>query len=192
MITKSKDGTLKETTLPLEAEREKYFSIERDKKYPCFCQACLVGKKPSEMSQRDIRYCLECQPIIEYEYNLLADRSQWKQYKPVAPKAHLGATKPLDVEMDTHKEILIMSTSNENLAKGDIIQAAERQEIKKRGPKHKVLPVDLIKQLHAEGDGLGAKAIASKLKAEQGIEVSYKTIQRVLSSQRTGKEPETF
>ena len=52
----------------------------------------------------------------------------------------------------------------------------------KRGPKHRRLPEDLIKQL--AGEGMGSKAIAARLKAELGITVSYKTIQRVLSGKR--------
>ena len=48
--------------------------------------------------------------------------------------------------------------------------------------KKRLLPDDKIKQLHHEG--MGAKAIATQLKTEQGIDVSYKTIQRVLSGQR--------
>lgn len=44
------------------------------------------------------------------------------------------------------------------------------------------LPDDKIKQLYK--DGMGARAIATKLKKEEGIDVSYKTIQRVLSGER--------
>ena len=52
----------------------------------------------------------------------------------------------------------------------------------KRGPKFRDLPVGLITQWAA--NGMGSKAITAKLKAEQGIEVSYKTIQRLLSGER--------
>ena len=48
--------------------------------------------------------------------------------------------------------------------------------------KKRLLPDDKIRQLHK--DGMGAKAIATKLKREKGIIVSYKTIQRVLSGER--------
>lgn len=53
---------------------------------------------------------------------------------------------------------------------------------KKRGPKHKALPVELI--VHWVGEGMGSKVIASKLNSELGIKVSYKTIQRSLSGER--------
>jgi len=53
---------------------------------------------------------------------------------------------------------------------------------KKRGRKPKELPEALIRQLAEEG--LGSKAIASRLVSELGIEVSYKTIQRLLSGKR--------
>jgi len=52
----------------------------------------------------------------------------------------------------------------------------------KRGPKRRQLPEDLIKQWSSEG--MGSKAITSQLKAELGITVSYKTIQRILSGER--------
>ena len=48
--------------------------------------------------------------------------------------------------------------------------------------KKRSLPDDQIKHLHNEG--MGAKAIATKLRTEQDIDVSYKTIQRILSGQR--------
>ena len=48
--------------------------------------------------------------------------------------------------------------------------------------KKRWLPNDKIKQLHK--DGVGAKAITTQLKREKGIDISYKTIQRVLSGER--------
>ena len=44
--------------------------------------------------------------------------------------------------------------------------------------KKKDLPEDYIMQL--ADAGMGSKAIATRLKSELGIEVSYKTIQRLL------------
>ena len=59
---------------------------------------------------------------------------------------------------------------------------APSPEAAKRGPKHRRLPEDLIKQLSRKD--MGSKAIAAKLKRDKGIKVSYKTIQRVLSGER--------
>jgi hypothetical protein len=77
-----------------------------------------------------------------------------------------------------------MSTLKRDKSEVDIIQPQGRElaHNKKRGPKHRELPGEFIMQLHE--DGLGAKAIASRLKAEQGIWVSYKTIQRLLAGER--------
>ena len=58
----------------------------------------------------------------------------------------------------------------------DIITPRMRNS--RRGPKHRELPEDTIRQLASEG--LGARAIAKKL----GGIVSYRTILRVLSGQR--------
>jgi len=52
----------------------------------------------------------------------------------------------------------------------------------KRGPKHRALPEDLIRQL--AGEGMGSKAIVARLKVEHGVKVSYRTIQRILSGER--------
>ena len=52
---------------------------------------------------------------------------------------------------------------------------------KKRGPKHKALPQEVVTKL--SGEGMSSKAIAARLRAE-GITVSSKTIQRLLAGQR--------
>ena len=76
-----------------------------------------------------------------------------------------------------------MSTSDDKKTTVDIIKPSVAKVTRgKRGPKHRDLPGDLIKQL--AGEGMGSKAIATQLKKEQGINVSYKTIQRVLSGER--------
>jgi transposase len=72
-----------------------------------------------------------------------------------------------------------MSTLKDEKSTVDII----RPSIGKRGPKKIELPEDEIKQLHK--GGMGAKAIASWLKIAYSIKVSYKTIQRLLSDERS-------
>ena len=52
----------------------------------------------------------------------------------------------------------------------------------KRGPKPKILPLELIMQWAGEGDG--SKKIASRLKTEHGIEIGFRTIARILCGQR--------
>lgn len=44
-----------------------YFDIHRDIQFPCFCQACVVGKTESEMSQDDPRYCLACETLMKQD-----------------------------------------------------------------------------------------------------------------------------
>ena len=60
--------------------------------------------------------------------------------------------------------------------------SSARVNIAKRGRKRQRLPRGIILELHK--DGLGSKAIATQLKTKQGIVISYKTIQRVLSGER--------
>jgi len=77
-----------------------------------------------------------------------------------------------------------MSTLGEEKIEVDIIKPSGKPKIlAKRGPKHKDLPIELIEQLAKEG--MGSKAIATKLKAERDVKVSYRTIQRVLSGERS-------
>jgi len=56
---------------------DKYFDIERDKTFPCFCQACAVGKTEEQMSLKDIRYCVDCQPIVEEGHVFKEKRDYW-------------------------------------------------------------------------------------------------------------------
>ncbi len=148
--------------------RGKYFDIERDKQFPCFCQGCLVGKTETEMSQENTRYCLECQPSIEKEYSLLS-RQKRRQIEP-SNVAH--------IENGTDKPKTKMSTLNSPSAEVDNFRPTGRPKTYKKRP----LPDGKIKQLHK--GGMGPKAIATQLKRQQGIDVSYKTIQRVLSGER--------
>lgn len=78
-----------------------------------------------------------------------------------------------------------MSTTKDKKSSMDIIKASvvTKEEIGRRGPKKHQLPEQLIWELHNED--MGSRAIASKLKREQGIDVSYRTIQRVLSGERS-------
>ena len=152
------------------------FDIKKDNEKRCFCLGCLVGKKQSQMSQKDIRYCLECQPVIEYEYLLLADKSHAKRYQPVKPEANLGAIESPNIDMDTGEEETKMSTLNCPSSTVDKFRPRGRPKTYKK----RELPEELIKQLSQE---MGSKAIVTELR-NRGINVSYKTIQRLLTGQR--------
>ncbi len=82
------------------------------------------------------------------------------------------------IQMYPEKQKTKMSTLNSPSLTVDNFRPRGRPKTYKKFP----LPDHKIKQLHKEG--MGAKAIATQLKREQGIDVSYKTIQRVLSGQR--------
>ena len=142
------------------------------------CQACLIDKSLSELSSKDARYCTFCQPVIEYEYSLLSDRSHSKRYQPVPPVANSTLLKAPPVYMDTGEEKTKMSTLKENTPTVDNFRPRGRPKTYKK----QELPIELIKQLHSE-EGMGSKAIASTLK-KRAIIVSYKTIQRLLAGQR--------
>lgn len=155
---------------------EKYFDIETDKQFPCFCQACLVGKSEEQMSKRDVRYCLDCQPFIEREYSRLRQR-----YIPITynhQNHQIDTFSNADIETHRGKQKKKMSTIDSAMLRVDKL----KPRIRSKTYKKRILPDGQIKQLHNEG--MGSKAITNKLRVERGITVSYKTIQRVLSGQR--------
>lgn len=153
---------------------ERYFDIKRDieieKAGGFFCHACVVGKPASGQSP-DPRYCQSCYDLLMGEASLLPSnkRPKW------IPKAEKEQEKPIQVVDDV---VLNMSPINSEKNKVDIINPVTPKVTRsKRGPKFTELPDDLIRQWASEG--MGSKAISTRLKAE-GYDVSYKTIQRRL------------
>ena len=159
----------------------KYFNAKRDRELIAagmhfFCHACIVAKPASEQSP-DERYCQGCYEVLLKEAEMLSPgkRPAW-----IPHKGEIGHQKSIQVSEDM---VLNMSTLNGKNSKVDIIQPSVAKVTRgKRGPKHRELPGDLIRQLAAEG--MGSKAIATRLRVERGVTVSYKTIQRVLSGER--------
>lgn len=144
-----------------------------------FCHACLEDKLVSEASP-DPRYCQGCYDFLAKEAELIT-RGNRPAWIPKATVSKIGHQKPVQVSRDM---VLNMSTVNGKKSEVDIIQPPVGKVTReKRGPKQKALPQELIKQW--AGEGMGSKAIASRLKSELGIKVSYKTIQRALSSKIT-------
>lgn len=148
------------------------FDIKQDKLYPCFCQACLVGKTESAMSSKDIRYCVDCQQVIEAEYALIADNSGRKsRYVPVA-----------HIERDTSKEEeVLLHTNNENT---HVYQNPTQTPIINLGGRpRKDIPTDLIHKLSKQD--LSIKSIVQELKG-RGYTLSAMTVSRVLLGKRGG------
>lgn len=85
-------------------------------------------------------------------------------------------TQPIEIDEKTPK--LKKSILNPTNVSMDNFRARGRPTSYKKRP----VPNDQIKQLSEQG--MGARAIASKLKREKDIVVSYKTIQRILSGER--------
>lgn len=161
-----------------------YFDVKRDVEITnaggFFCEACLVGK-PVEEQSSDPRYCQGCYVFLLNEAEILptAKRPAWTPKKP--PKAYQRGVKSIQ---GARGHIKVMSPINAPEIEVDITKARVATGAK-GGPKPKQLPEDLIRQL--AGEGMGSKAIASRLNNELGIIVSYKTIQRILSGKR--KQP---
>ena len=154
-----------------------YFDSKRDKVVigggDFWCHACLVGKPASESSP-DPRYCQPCYVFLLREAEMDSGR-RGDDWKP--KKAHKKAAQ---VAEDVRR---IMSPLESKKIEVDIIHPPTISRASgKRGPKHRRLPEDLIRKL--AGEGMGSKAIVAWLKADRGLIVSYKTIQRILSGER--------
>ena len=157
-----------------------YFSAERDRAITdaggFFCYACLVGKLTVEQSP-DPRYCQGCYEFLLKEAEMLSPNKRPK-WIPKHPK--ISPEKTIPVPQDG---VLNMHTLKDKKSEVCIIQSAlPKVTHGKRGPKHRALPVELITQWASEG--MGSKAIATRLKSELAIIVHYSTIQRLLSGQR--------
>lgn len=136
-----------------------------------FCRACLEDVPLKEISKKDIRYCDFCQPIIENEYQMVADRKERPLshfYKPILPPDGVPPNKP-------QGQIMLPTEVAENH------RYRNSRLSRKRGPKMKPLPEEKIRELSSKG--LGVKAIAHQLKAK-GIEVSAQTISRLIRGER--------
>ena len=142
-----------------------------------FCHACLIGKLSLEQSP-DPRYCQGCYEFLLKEAEMLpaSKRLAWIP-KPQKPE------KADKSQYQVSQGAGIMSTLAGEKSGVDTIPPSDTTNTRgKRGPKYRTLPVDLIIQF--AGEGMGSKTIAARLRSERGIEVSYKTIQRVLSGER--------
>ena len=150
-----------------------------------FCHACLIDKPASEASP-DPRYCQWCYDFLLKETEMLPKnkRPRWIPKPQQTPQEHQNRDKkPYPIPQGV---VLNMSTLDSEKSEVDIIQPPTPSRTimripTKRGRKKLTLPVETILELSKQG--LGSKAIATSLR-KQGITVSYKTIQRVLSGER--------
>ena len=134
-----------------------------------WCYTHLQDLPLSEQSS-DPRYCRRCHVILTGEYREMVS-ARGKRTLWWAPA--MGKTSKLPPQV-REQGALIMSTLNDKITGVDKINQAPRDG---RGRKLRSLPIERIEQLAF--DGLGTKAITTRLKSE-GISVSYKTVARRL------------
>jgi len=161
-----------------------YFDIERDKIYPYFCEACLLGKRKSQMSKADKRYCSQCQPSIEADCKLRREK-----YSPIlVTNAH---HKPSDANLTSNsgtpiskyskrgKEVLLhMKSKKKQSYQNPTLGAELNLGVRPR----KDIPIKLILKLSSD-DGFSIGKIVKELE-KQGLTISPMTVSRVLSGQR--------
>jgi len=144
-----------------------------------FCHACLNDKPATEASP-DPRYCQGCYDFLKKEAGLLDGRKPtWvpKDSQSIPRTPLEPSRKPLQPASGVgHNNI------GTQIGSGIMSTVESKKDDGKRGRKHKALPHELIKGWADEG--MGSRVIALKLNNELGINVSYKTVQRVLSGER--------
>ncbi|UCH43796.1 MAG: hypothetical protein JSW16_04480 [Dehalococcoidales bacterium] len=138
------------------------FDIKRDMQFPYFCEACLTGIPQDDISPDD-RYCQKCYDFLLEEAKSYSGKQKWAPRVPKKPK-------PKSLQRVTSAT----KGGNGNNTNKRIMSHP------KRGPKKRELPIELIKQLAAEG--MGGRTISKRLMTEKGIQVSCRTIQRLIAN----------
>lgn len=134
-----------------------------------FCHACLEDRPATDASP-DPRYCKDCYNFLLKEAESLGPGKHpaWVPKAPDRKRHYKNAIKVSEVGVG------ILST----LGRRKNGEGRIKPQTCRRGRKKVSLPGDFINQLFEEG--LGAKAITTRLKVEREIRVSYKTVQRAL------------
>ena len=134
-----------------------------------WCHAHLQDM-PLKKQSNDPRYCQECYQVLSQEAKDTGARHN-KKAPWWLPAVDGGYKKTSDVVLEGGGNMSTLKAPNSTADK------LSRSVVIRRGPKNKALPLERIAKLAA--DGMGSKLIARQLNAD-GIEVSYKTIQRLL------------
>jgi len=167
-----------------------FFNITRDKTFPSFCGACLVGKREEEMSERDTRYCLGCQVCIEEDYKLTGrkyvipsvantESNIEANSNTTTLKSSLENTGGMESPIEKEKEVLLHTKRKELHAYQNPTE--DRPNPNVGGRPRKDVPVGLIHKLSDKGLSIGK--IVKELK-EQGEIISAMTVSRVLLGKR--------
>jgi hypothetical protein len=127
---------------------------------------------PLEKQSPDPRYCQDCYALLLHEVDDM--KSSGNHHKPwwipkTANEKNVQAGEQLAHNMST--------VNSQNITVDKLDPPIPVRPIVHPGPKSMALPLDRIVKLAA--DGMGSKLIAKQLNAD-GIEVSYKIIQRLL------------
>ena len=157
----------------------RYFDIEQENELIAsgshfWCTGCLYAR-PLDDQSPDPRYCQSCFDILTAEAKLLPPKARSPSWVPKI-QGEKGADVPQHPTQIMHTTNGDKIPSVHNSSRGPVSTRG------KRGPKHKLLPIELISQW--AGEGIRSKAITSRLKRELDIKVHYSTIQRILSGQR--------
>ncbi len=137
-----------------------------------FCCACLVGKPAAEVSS-DGHYCQGCFDFLTAEAARLPERKR-PAWVPRAGRA------PIPAYRDRQDGDAFMA-----IPSGGGIPSCQKWGGGKVGRPTLNLPIDRILEL--AGQGLGSRAIASRLK-DEGHKVSFRTIARVLKQAQPRQE----
>ena len=144
-----------------------------------FCSGCLVSH-PAEEQSPDPRYC-QCayRFLLEEAKTLNGRKPSWvpKDYQTINRKP----PKPVEQEIKWDKIQMGSQMGCRNMSQAISGKSTVKNE-GRIGRKSMTLPLDRIKEL--SNAGFSSRLIAARLEVEHGIQDSYRTVQRVLSSER--------
>jgi len=139
-----------------------------------WCYTCLADRPLSEQSFDD-RYCKKCHQVWADEMaDLNAMGNRHKHWWTLHDKRRNNKG---IVPVQGHPTHNLSTSYSKNIIADKLNPPVPVRPIVHPGPKNMALPLDRITKLAAKG--MGSKLIARQLNAD-GIEVSYKTIQRLL------------
>lgn len=160
-----------------------YFDIKRDNELIAagthfWCEACLMAKPVDDMS-RDQRYCQGCYDFLVYEAALLVEKGSTRRPYWWPQGMEQGTEKEKKVSQDTSFNLSTLKAGKTKVDK--LVPMTPIVTREKPGPRLMELPDDKIQEWASQG--MGSKAIATKLEKEYRVVVSYKTIQRRLQGE---------
>jgi len=137
---------------------------------------------PIEDSSPDPRYCRSCYIFLLIEARALPPKARKPDWIPIKEKAVAKREAKNSADLTGVHAGINATVKSKNATVALILPAVGKVTREKRGPKHRDLPEDLIRQW--AGQDMGSKAITSRLKTELGIVIGFRTVAKIIKGER--------